>query len=303
MSRAGVALAAVTVSILSITAGDARAESRSWAVAKSVFPASGYVYMGVNIGAIRNHSLFPRLYPAVMAQLGDVKDGLAEIKRTCGIDAVAAARDAAMAFDDNSAGVFVLSLRGVTRDQLHDCVKKLFPGEISSRKVDRFDEFWFGDGSGPRLYTAWLAPDVIAAASDLTSRPFLERMIGNPGGVGKPASVARVNTDAPLWIAYDQLLPLGQGLTIHNSSGTIDLGKRDLVLACRTTMGTADEARAAVILINQELASVQGMGLPPVLAQLVKKVKVAAAGADVTMKVSMTLQEMMALLALGLAFA
>ncbi len=300
MSRARVAIVAVAVSILSVVAGgDARAESRSWAVARKVLPAGDYFFLGVNVGSIRSHAMFPRLYPALLATMGDVKDGLEAIKTTCGIDAVASVGDAAMAIDASDTALTVLALRGVSRDQVHACIKKLFPGEISSRKVDRIDEYWFGDGSGPKLHAVWLASDVVAFAGDLLDRAVLERLIG-----GKGVAPVKINTDASAWLVYTKTTSPGRGLTFKGSQGTIELGKTDIIVQCRSTMGSVKQAADALAMGKQEIAdAAKATSVPRALVPIIQKVKLATEGADLTLRATLNLQDLVALVALAIALA
>lgn len=304
MSRAGVALVAVAVSILSITAGDARAESRSWAVARNVLPGGDYYLVGINVAAVRKHAVFKTVYPALVA-MADAKDGFEQIRARCAIDVVAVVPDALALIDYHDSGVFVVSVRGVTRDRMHACLAKLFPAEIKIRKVDKIDEYWFGDdeAAAPKLYVAWLAADVLAMTTDPTDRAYLERMIGGGGAVARMPGLDKLNTGAPFWTVVPKGEQLAPGLDMTSAYATVALPGGDIVATIGLTMASAKQASDGLVQTKQELATLQSSGaLPPALASVIKKVKLGTrAGTDLTLRASLTPQEVMTLINLALS--
>src|SRR6185503_15909959 len=95
--RVSLALAAASITALAAPAAFADAPGDAWATAKGMLPATPYVVMGLNVATIKSSTLFQQLYPKMLAQAGEAKEGLETVQKDCGINVTEAIQGAVVA--------------------------------------------------------------------------------------------------------------------------------------------------------------------------------------------------------------
>jgi hypothetical protein len=300
MTRARTALVLVALSFLALaTAGDARAQSRSWTAARAVLPSNLEVVAGINVGTIKNSALFQQLYPALLAQAGEAKEGVDAARSSCGIDVTAVVSDITVAIGSDEKGLIVVALKGTNAAKLQACIQKLVAqhghkGKLSVRKTGKIVEYSM-TGEDDKFHAAWLAADVVAFATDPEDKALLQRLISGKGS--KPAALAKANTAAAVWVVVDKAHQLDQGMNMKLGYGSLELTGATMALDAHLVLASAKEATDCVAKANQHIADMQKSGqLPPQLTSMAKNLKLLAVGDEAQLKLSLTQQDLMALL-------
>jgi hypothetical protein len=136
-------------------------------------------------------------------------------------------------------------------------------------------------GEAEKLYAAWLAPDVVAFASDPTDRAPLERLIGGKGGFAAQQSTRKaIATVAPGTMAWG-VYATGESLGAYQmkyGSASLAIAGGQLTLDVSVVLADADQARKAAADWTAELQQLLGGAgnLPPVMMTLLKAVTIAA---------------------------
>src|SRR5687767_6542989 len=125
MTKIRVSFAAFAFAALVSSAARADAPGDAWATARGMLPANTQVLFGVNIQTIRNSQLFQTIYGMAMAQAGDAKDDLEEMKAKCGFELQDAVQGLVVALDENEKGVVFVSLKGVDQARALTCMNKM----------------------------------------------------------------------------------------------------------------------------------------------------------------------------------
>jgi hypothetical protein len=299
MTRARTALVLVALSFLALATGDARAQSRSWTAARAVLPGNLQLVAGVNVGTIKSSAIFQQLYPALLAQAGDAKEGLDAAKSGCGIDVTTVVSDVTVAIDDDEKGLIVVALKGTNAAKLQACVQKLVTqhghkGKLSAKKSGKIVAYSMSGESG-KFHAAWLAADVVAFATDPEDRALLEKMINGKGT--KQAAFAKANTSAAVWGVMEKAQELEPGMNMKLGYGSLDMSGATMTLDGHLVLANAKEATACAAKANQHVAEMQKSGqLPPQFASIAKSLKITAAGDEMQLKLSLTQQDLMSLL-------
>src|SRR5215470_1890131 len=128
--------------VLAVGAASARADGPgdAWAAARGVLPAEPFAVIGVNAATIKGSSLFQKLYPTLMAQAGEVKQGLDDVRATCGIDVKDSVQGVVVAVDENGRGAIFLSTKGLDKGRVGDCLTKMGARSKKSFKTSGPDD-------------------------------------------------------------------------------------------------------------------------------------------------------------------
>lgn len=301
-----IAAAAALVSFFVFASAPASAETDSWAAAKGLLPENPYIVLGLNVSTIKSSTLFQQLYPMLLQQSGEAKEGLDQVTKSCGIDAVAVVTDVTVVVekrDGEEEGLILVGVKGINEAKTLACLKKIAKKEkkvLTAKKMGKIIELSI-KGEPDHIYMAWLTKNVVAFATEPDDKALLTRMIGGKGATGDfTAVLAKVDTSAAAWMAMAEKQPVGSGGTMSGAYGSIKLDGGVIAGEANLVMGSAAEAKKMVAEANKELA--QGASqMPANIAKLLKSVTVTSADATVVVKTSIPESEVSALVGLMMA--
>ncbi|MDQ3368564.1 MAG: hypothetical protein M3680_24310 [Myxococcota bacterium] len=314
------------VSLLSTAA----AEPRSWTASKAVLPDQVTVVAGASLSAMRATQLYQTIVPPLIAKESDAKRAFELARSTCSIDLHAAIDDATFAVGADERGVVVLGLaRGMDQKRIVDCLNRIVAKQAKDRQATtapapgrkggakakqpattapkitvttsgRIAEYSM-TGETDKLYLAWLAPDVVAIATDPEDRALLERMTSGNGARGNLAGVlGKVNTNATVWFTTTKQTPVqATGATTKALYGTIETTGGQVKVDTHAIMGSAKEAKKLVDDATALLGAMKSQ-VPPMFIKAVDSLKMVAVGEDATMKFGMSEKDLISLIALVL---
>ena len=299
---------ALAFAFSAVVASSARADAPgdAWGAAKSMLPANPYVVMGFNIATIKSSTLFQQLYPKLIAQSGEAKEGLDMVQADCGINVTEAIQGVVVAIDDSNAGIIVLSTKGLDQTKINDCFSKVAakkePGKkITAGKPDAAGVVEYtASGEKDAIFIAYLPKGVIVMATDPKDKSLLQKWMGGKGADAKGVAgtaLGKVNTGAAMWGAVVKAEQIDAGLNMKAAYGAADIAGGNIAGDVHVVLGSAKEATEAAVKFNDQLEQTKKGGqVPPAFANILKSVKIAAVGDEVVVKASISEKE-----ALGLA--
>lgn len=273
------------------TASLARADTKAWAAAKKVIPANMEVVGGVNAAAAHDTLLYKKLMPALLAKINGAGE-LDVLKAECNIDIVSSIDSIVFALDSTEqSGTIVLAFRGVDRGKIELCARKHAKTNAQSLTITPAGPLtqYAGVGDAP-VYLRWVAPDVVALATDPTNKDTALAATG--GGIaGDPSlkGLDAVNKSASLWLVANKQvdMPGGAGkMTSAYGSANVASG----AIAVETHIGVDSPATATnmAAMASQQIAGVQQQQPGPI-ADILKTVQISAIAQEI--KVTATVPE------------
>lgn len=314
----------------------ASADSRSWAVAKGMLPDNVNVVVGANLATLRGTSLYGSLLPILMAKEPDLKRAIDMAKDTCAIALDKSIVDATFAMNTDDRGVVIVALdKALDQKRIVDCLTKFVakappaPAEAdlkgnglkgAAKKPDvakadkapappapklvakttgRITEYGL-DTQTDRLFAAWLAPDVVAIATDASDKALLEKMLAGKGAKGTITTfLAKAPSTAAIWLATTKPQAMPTGGTMKGGFGTIDTTKGNVNVDLSIVLGSAKEAKGFVDQVTALLADARG-GIPAQFHKLVDALKLSAAADAANVKLSATEKDVLSVLSLAM---
>jgi hypothetical protein len=278
----GISWAWVAVVLGAATAARADGPGDAWAAAKGMLSADPFAVFGLNASTIKGSALFQKLYPTLLAQAGPVKQGLDDVRATCGIDVKDAVQGLVVAVDENGRGAIFLSAKGLDKGRVGECMTKMgAKGKKTFRTTGPDDKGiveYAAVDEPQRLYVAYLPKGVIVIGTDPNDKALLREALSGHGvsaasDTGK--ALAGTNTGAALWGVVHKTGELDQGVNVKVGYGMADLVGGSINGDFRLVVGSEKEASDAVARANKEIDSAKQQGqIPPELAGMVKTLKI-----------------------------
>jgi hypothetical protein len=299
MNRARTAIIVAALSLLTLTAS-AQAGPRSWAVGRGIAPAKGMAVIGINLAGIQKTALYQQALPLLLSAQPQAKAHIDEAKAACGVDLTTMVSDITVVMSDEHSGLILVALRGASPDKLLACANKMaakhgHAGKISAKKGAKGIVEYTMAGETDKFYAAWVKPDVVAIATDGHNRDQLVNLLGGKGlGGDLAAAVGKVNTGASFWFAVAKQEPVEQMGTMKSAYGSVDL-TAGVNVDGHLVMSSAAEAKKVADEATKQMTK-NAAQLPPQLANIVKNVKLASAGDEVRIAVTLSQQDLTALL-------
>lgn len=309
----------------------AHAQSKSWATVKGMLPDNVNVVAGANLGALRGTSIYQSVVPQLLAKEKDLARAFDLAKSTCAIDLHAALVDVTFAVGDDERGVIVLALdKSLDQKRLLDCGSKLVAAQapapdamppagglkggakkstpapapkpaakLVAKTTGKITEIGV-DVDPKRFYLAWLAPDVIAVATDADDKPLLEKMLSGKGTKGALSTyLGKASSSAAVWIASTKGQSIQQGVNMRGMYGTIDAARGNISVDMSVVLGDAKEAKNAVDMAKSLITSMRA-NIPPQFTKLVDAVKLAAIADAANVKLTASEKDVMAVVAMAM---
>jgi hypothetical protein len=308
MNKIRVSLAAFAFAAVASGAARADTPADAWATARGMLPANTQVLFGINIQTIRSSQLFQTAYSMAMAQAGDAKDDLAEMKAKCGFELQDAVQGVVVALDEAEKGVVFVSLKGVDQAKALTCMNKMGEKEKKTFTASKPDGKgiieYSASGEKDKLYVAWLPKNVIAISTENKSKADLEKALSGKGLAGaSPATgaVSKVDTGAAIWGVVAKPQQLEPGMNMKVGYGQANIGGGQITADLRMVLANAKEASAAADKANAELKKMKDSGqLPPAAMTVLNTVKIATAGDEVQVKANMAEKEAINLIGMAM---
>jgi hypothetical protein len=276
--------------------------SKAWAAAKANLPSSTHVLVGMDVNALTRSPLFSMLFPLVVAQQPDFKEGLSVLEKVCQLNPMKAIDGlvVGMAKDKNQGAVF-LSLNGVDEARLVGCIESIAQSKYSVEaklRVTRAGGITeLAMGPDAKVYVKWFGSDVVALPIDVGNKAQLEKWAGSKNGLAK-ARVGRVatkvDTRAALWAitGYDENI---DGVRTSLGYGSFDIAQGKLSADLRIVTSSAKDAKTVATKAQADLQE-SARSLDPSLAALLGGVSIGASGPEIVIKASIPEKEVLSLL-------
>ena len=156
------------------------------------------------------------------------------------------------------------------------------------------------DNDPKRLYVAWIAPDVIAIATDPDDKALLDKMTAGKGTKGQmSAFLAKASPNSTVWLATTKPQPVPTGGTMKGAFGTVDAVKGNVNVDMSIVMSSAKDAKGFVDQSTQLIASAKS-SIPPQFVKLVDALKLTAADDRANMKLAAAEKDLVAVITLAL---
>jgi hypothetical protein len=306
MRTAGI-LAAVA---LSFTALHAHADVRAWNAAKAGLPADAQIVVGVDVAAIQQTQLFSALFPK-LREKAEVAAMLDALKDSCKVDPLTAVQSLVVAMPvDQSDGAVYLSIAGIDRNKLGECLKTASEHDKGGAKltIKQTGNLTEMTKDKETTFLGWVGKDVIVVAFHASDKPSLLKWMGGKGALGKSGvgkALGKVNTQATVWGVIDGDKELQPGITAKRAYGAISFAKGKLDADLHAVLASAADATAVADKANQQIAELSKAGGsgggPPQIVAMLKSVKVTTANDEVVVKASVAEQDLLAVMAMAMA--
>jgi hypothetical protein len=156
------------------------------------------------------------------------------------------------------------------------------------------------DTETQRLFVAWLAPDVVAIATDFDDKPLLEKMLAGKGTKGTMSTfLSKAPSSAAVWLATTKPQAMPTGGTMKGAFGTIDTTKGNVNVDVSIVLGSAKEAKGFVDQVTALLADARG-GIPAQFHKLVDALKLSASADAANVKLSASEKDVLPVLSLAM---
>jgi hypothetical protein len=175
------------------------------------------------------------------------------------------------------------------------------PPKLFAKTTGRITEYGVeGDAGQGRITVAWLAPDIVAIATDPDDRALLEKMLAGKGTKGQLNTfLAKASPNSTVWLATTKPQPVPTGGTMKGAFGTLDATKGNVNLDMSIVMSSAKDAKGFVDQSTALLASSKS-SIPPQFVKLVDALKLTAADDRANMKLSAAEKDLVAVITLAL---
>lgn len=274
--------ALVMVAAMSSSAG--ADVSKAWQAAKDNLPDTIPAIGAIDVAAVVKLPAFAKLM-----QLGELREGLEMIKRTCNVDVPQAIDGVVVAGDPNQRDdeiVVFLQLK-IDRAKASTCFEQVMRsldkgGQVSVQQTGMFTEV---SVDGSNAYFAWVDKNVVAFNFDPISKTRLSSSLGKKGLAKSPAGslFGKLDLKAAAFGAI-KLAPL-RDLPFTAAYGNATLTGATLAGA---VVGTATDPAAAGKFVTEAKRELVKLALrdklPAVAKKLVTSVTLNAVGAEVTLK-------------------
>jgi hypothetical protein len=277
----------------------AHADSKAWAAAKKVIPANMEMVLGVNAATAHTSALYQTLLPMALAKAGDAATELDGIKADCGIDVVSSIDSVVVGLDSQQKGTIVVAFRGTTRGKLEACAQKRAKAQQKTLTITNAGPLTSYSGvNGHEIFLRWLGADVVALATTPDDKDAT--MAATAGGVaGDPAlhGLRTVNTSASLWAVSTKQSDLPSDIPgkMTGAFGSANLVSGAIAIDLHVAVDSPKTASDAVTKAQSQLGQAQGQGA---LADLLKTVKVSAAGNEILVTAQIPEKALLGLLAM-----
>lgn len=305
-TRLASVLAIGVLSFAAISSARADAPGDAWAVARGMVPASTQILIGANINTIKSSEVFKVVWAKAMQESGDAAAELDKLKTSCGFDLKDSLQGLVAAVDENQKGAIFISMKGLDQKKALECMNKAGEKEKKSFTASAADAQgiveYVEKGKSDKLYVAWLPKGVVAIATEPDDKALLQKWLGGKGPDAKTGAVlSKVNSGAALWGVVAKEQELEPGTTMKAGYGHADIAGGTISADIRVVLANAKQAADAAAKGQKELEQAQkGGGLPPALLNVLKTVKIAAAGDELQVKASMPEKEAIGLLGMAM---
>jgi hypothetical protein len=300
-------LAALAFSFASLSsAAFADAPGDAWDAAKKMLPGNAVWVGGMNVATIRGSTIFQQLYPKLLANAGEGKEGLEMVKTECKIDVMDAIQGLVVAADDANQVVLVISTKGLDKSKINDCAQKVAKKEKKDLTVGAADGQGIVEysvkGENDHAFIAYLPKGVMVIAPEGKDKAGLQKWLAGKGAAGQLASgIGKVNTGAALWGVFGKAQELEPGMNMKVGYGQADLAAGNISCEIHLALGSAKEATDAVAKANKQLEDAKkGGNIPPALAGVVKSVKIQAVGDEFQVKAQMAEKEALSIIGMAM---
>ena len=305
--------AALVTSVVAAPRAHADA-SRAWAAAKANLPSDSAVVVGLNFASIRKSQIFAKLYPALIGQKPDVQAAFDLAKSVCKIDPVQAIDGAVVGTDaDQKGGVVYLALHDVDETKLISCFEAVAKSKGSTdTKVDlkhdgNVSELSSASSTDKPIYIGWIGKDVVVVSFNINDKASLQKWLGGKGGLAKSAvakPIGKVNTNASAWLSILQDKELDPGVHTKAGYGSIDIASGNVNADIRVQLDSAASAAKEAASMTKQVGDFVSSGMvPPAIQPLLKGMKIAASGDEMTLKSSATEASVLAVVQMFLQMA
>lgn len=276
----------VVVGAVSLLAGSASAETKSWAAIKGKMPASTAIVVSADVAALRGTPSFPKLVDWIKSEDKDTGAMLDLVKSTCGTDLPAMFSDVTLALGKDEKGVIVIGFNGFDKVKLLDCANKVLAKvdpkmKLTATANGKITEYAM-TGENDKLYTAWVSNDVIAISTEKDSHAALDAMLAGQAPSGDLATyLGKAGTTSPVFAAFSV-----NDDGFKGGYGTLALGST-LKLALRLegmTPKDGDKGRKEVT--ESVKKGIERTKKAPDLQKVFKGVKVSGKGTEVNVDAS-----------------
>jgi hypothetical protein len=140
---------ALPVALISFTQ-EAEAAPRSLAAATARLPDTVDVLGTSHFKAVRATKLFSKLFPMLLDEVDELKDGISKIKKACQLDPVTSIEDVTFAGTNGRDGAVFAAISGVDEAKAVACATKVAKAEMGGNvKAEKVT--WKADGTLYRL--------------------------------------------------------------------------------------------------------------------------------------------------------
>jgi hypothetical protein len=282
-------LALVTLSALSTSASADVA--KAWTAAKDHLPADTRAIGAVDVSAFVKTASYKAMFAAIVKEEPDLGKAYELVKQTCKVDPAQVIEGLIVAGDPDAGKGVLFVQHSMDRKKAGTCIQDVLKAVGETKAAVKQDGKYttIGDGKN-QMYLMWVADNVVAINFDPDKKAEYERWLGGKGALKKSTLAERVeklDTKALAFGALQLDKPLDdKELPVIAATGTITLGKT-AVVKLRGTFKDAAAASKMLAEANKELDKEMKRGkLPESVKRIAKTVKMAAAGADLTLDAS-----------------
>ena len=272
------------------------------------FPKETGVMFGFSFSKLKSSKLWSMIEAQAMNN-PEFKDGLAEAKAECNIDALTAVDSVTVAIEsmemkDDKAVIIVLKTN-LKEQQVNDCITKMAAKKgdkkVMTKKDGKITEYGV-EGDSDKVWAAWLDGSVVFSPKQELLKKSLDGSSNIKDNAVMSALLGKVDTGGMLYGAIT--VPAGgSAASQFEALGAKPDGIYFSLSLTKELDGNAGlrfandaDAKKTADMINQQLESQKAN---PMIGEYLKGVAIAAAGTDTTIKVKLTEQQIDSLVAMA----
>jgi hypothetical protein len=269
--------------------------SKAWAAAKDNLPANARAIGAIDVAAAVKTSTYAAIFAAISREEKDFAKAYEGIKQTCKMDPAQVIEGLIIAGDPDSERGILLVQHSIDRKKLGTCIQDVLRMIVGEPKATAKDDgaYITVAAGNDAVHFRWVNANVLAISFKPEKKAEYDTWLGGKGALAKSKlgeQVGKLDTKAIAWgaAAFDKPLD-DNDLPVLTASGIVTHANKAFTLKLRGTMKDAKGAANVLAEMTKEIdRDLKKPRTPEPMKKLMRAIKIAATGADVTLDANMS---------------
>lgn len=281
------AIALAATALLSSTA--AADVSKAWQAAKDNLPANVPAILAVDTAAVVKLPAFGTLFTLARKEERDIDEAYNLVKTHCKLDFTQVVEGFVVAGDPNGKDddIVVFLQLNIDRAKASSCIETMLKAVEKKAQISIKQDgvYTIASVGGDAAYFAWVGPNVVMFTADPDKKANLEKNVGKKGLAKAPVGglLGKMDAKAIAFGALKLSKPIDRDIPFTAGFGNVTLNGNTF---SGSVTGTATDAKVAGAFADEAKKEIAKLAkkdrVPAAVKKVIGGVKLASAGADVT---------------------